>query len=74
MDKLDIIIENICNNYCKYPLIWNEVAGVQLAESEICANCPLNELAQDTWHIRLKMKRGPKKLVKITEIDKKNNT
>lgn len=49
MDKLEIIIENICNNYCKYPLIWDEeVADVPLAESEICANCPLNELAQDT--------------------------
>ena len=74
MEKLEIIIENICNNYCKYPLIWDEEISGPLSNSEICANCPLNELAEDTWHIRLKMKRGPKKVIKITEIDKNNNT
>lgn len=39
------IANDICNNYCKYPGIYDEQKeGVELCESEICANCPLNRL------------------------------
>ncbi len=39
------VIEDICSNYCKYPDTWDEEAeGVQLTESDICRNCPLNKL------------------------------
>lgn len=35
-------LETMCDNYCKYPAIYNEEAeGVQLTESEYCKNCPL---------------------------------
>ena len=37
--------ENMCNSYCKYPVTWDEEAeGCELSESEICDNCPLNQL------------------------------
>ena len=36
---------DICDNYCKYPNIWDEeVMGMELCSSEICARCPLNRL------------------------------
>ena len=36
---------DICNNYCKYPLIYDEEAeGCELSESDHCRNCPLNRL------------------------------
>ena len=39
------IANDICNNYCKFPDIYDEQKeGVELCESEICANCPLNRL------------------------------
>ena len=39
------VTEEICQNYCKYPGTWDEEAeGIELAESEICENCPLNRL------------------------------
>ena len=39
------IKEDFCDNYCKYPDTWNErKKGVELCESEICRNCPLNRL------------------------------
>lgn len=39
------VVEDICNNYCKYPNQWNEEKeGCELSESEVCANCPLNKL------------------------------
>ena len=42
---IEAIIENICMNYCKYPDNWDEEKeGVELSESDICRNCPLNEL------------------------------
>lgn len=44
-DKIGAVIENICMNYCKYPVIWDEEKeGVELSESDICRNCPLDEL------------------------------
>lgn len=42
--QLEAIAEAICNNYCRYPLTWNEEVDGELADSEICANCPLNKL------------------------------
>lgn len=38
-------LEDICNNYCKYPDIWDsEKEGCELWESETCAHCPLNDI------------------------------
>ena len=63
MDKLEIVINNMCDNYCKYPYIWDEEAeGVSLAESGICDRCPLNELEKiknDTYQINVKLKHEP---------------
>ena len=49
MDTISGIIEEvkeaICNDYCKYPDIWDEeVEGVELCESDKCRECPLNRL------------------------------
>jgi len=45
VDILNETTEDICNNYCKYPSIWDEEKeGVELCESKICLNCPLNRL------------------------------
>lgn len=39
------IAEQICSKYCKYPDIYDEEKeGIPLAESDICRNCPLNDL------------------------------
>lgn len=44
-DKVGQIIAKMCENYCKYPLIWDEEKeGVELSESDICFNCSLNDL------------------------------
>ena len=52
-DCLEIIISRtfeevkneICENYCRYPREWNEEEqGMDLIDSDICANCPLNRL------------------------------
>ena len=42
--QLEAIAEAMCNDYCRYPLTWNEEVDGELADSEICANCPLNKL------------------------------
>lgn len=49
MDKKTItqqiqeIAEEVCNHYCKYPDLWDEEKeGIELSESDICANCPLS--------------------------------
>lgn len=43
--QMEEIAEAICNNYCKYPDLWDEEAeGCELSESEHCENCPLNRL------------------------------
>ena len=42
--QLEAIAEAICNDYCRYPLTWNEEVDGELADSEVCANCPLNRL------------------------------
>ena len=43
---LESVANDICDNYCKYPDIYKpeENDGVELCESEICQNCPLNRL------------------------------
>lgn len=42
---LEEVRESMCNDYCRYPREWDEEAeGVELCESDICANCPLNRL------------------------------
>lgn len=42
---LEEVVEEMCNKYCKYPQEWDEEAeGIELSDSDICANCPLNRL------------------------------
>lgn len=42
---IEEVKEQICNDYCRYPRDWNEEErGIELCESEICQNCPLNRL------------------------------
>lgn len=43
--QLEDITADICRNYCKYPELWDDkLMGCELAESEICKQCPLNRL------------------------------
>ena len=43
--QLQDIVDEMCDKYCKWPSIWNEeTEGIELTESDICANCPLNRL------------------------------
>ena len=42
---LEEIVQTMCSKYCKYPILWDvEMAGMELADSDICTNCPLNRL------------------------------
>jgi hypothetical protein len=43
---MDDVAQEICDEYCKYPAEWDpdEHDGMELFESEICANCPLMRL------------------------------
>ena len=44
-EQIEEIKVDICDHYCKHPLIWDEEAeGKPLWESEICENCPLTRL------------------------------
>lgn len=48
-NTISLLFEHIkykmCDKYCKYPYEWDaEKEGMELCESEICANCPLNIL------------------------------
>lgn len=44
-DTLEEVKKKICDNYCKYPAIWDaEKEGCELWESRICGECPLNNL------------------------------
>lgn len=40
------VVEEVCDKYCKYPEKWDpeEHDGVELFDSDICANCPLMRL------------------------------
>lgn len=43
--QLQDIVDDVCQNYCKWPDIYDEEAeGVELCESSICQSCPLNRL------------------------------
>ena len=43
--QLEQIAEEFCNNDCKYPYIWDaENEGIELSESDICANCPMSRI------------------------------
>lgn len=45
VQQVQEVVDEMCNNYCKYPETWNEEAeGCELSESEVCANCPLSRL------------------------------
>lgn len=48
VDVLECIGEAMCNDYCKYPGTYNaeEHDGVELWDSDICRNCPINILAR----------------------------
>lgn len=43
---IDEVTEEMCDKYCKYPGEWDpdEHDGMELFESEICANCPMMRL------------------------------
>ena len=43
---IEEVCAEICDKYCKYPAEWDpeEHEGMELFESEICANCPLMRL------------------------------
>lgn len=42
---LEEVANKFCDGYCKYPDMWDEeVEGYELCLSEICANCPINQL------------------------------
>jgi len=44
-NQIQEIAEDICNNYCKWPDLWDEEKeGMELMDSEHCQNCPLNRL------------------------------
>ena len=45
--KLEYVSSAICDNFCKYPLIWDERRFGPLAESEVCEDCPLNRFDED---------------------------
>ena len=42
---LEEVTEEMCSKYCKWPEQWDEeLWGMELSESAICANCTLNRL------------------------------
>ena len=44
-DINDLVKDEICEHYCKYPHIWDEEKeGEELECSEVCSNCPLGLL------------------------------
>ncbi len=44
-DMLEEIANSFCDNYCKWPDLWDEeIEGCELCESGICAECPVNRL------------------------------
>ena len=43
--RTEKIVERMCQHYCKWPVIWDEKReGCELQNSNVCANCPMNEL------------------------------
>lgn len=44
-EKLEEVKQMMCDNYCKYPNIWDvKKEGCELWDSRICAECPLMKL------------------------------
>ena len=44
-EPIEEIKNDICNNYCKWPDVWDEEAeGCDLSESDHCRECPFNRL------------------------------
>ena len=44
-DYIEDVAQEICDSYCKYPEQWDaEKEGMELIDSDICMNCPLNRL------------------------------
>lgn len=45
IETIEDVKERICSKYCKYPDIWDEEKeGCEFADSEVCRDCPLNDL------------------------------
>ena len=43
--QLEQIAEDFCNNYCKWPTIWDaEKEGMELMDIDICANCLMSRI------------------------------
>jgi hypothetical protein len=45
-ETIEEVKDQICEDYCRYPREWDEEEhdGLELYDSDICANCPLNRL------------------------------
>lgn len=44
-EELEEIAEKMCDTYCKYPEKWDpETEGMELYESKICEECPMQRL------------------------------
>lgn len=45
VQQMQDIVDEMCDKFCKWPDLWDEEAeGIELCESDICKNCPLNKL------------------------------
>ena len=45
LEELEQAAADMCQHYCRYPLIWDEqVMNQELSESELCRNCPMSVL------------------------------
>lgn len=45
--KLFEIASEICDHYCKYPLIYDEDKEGEPLSTAFCEKCPLNELLEE---------------------------
>ena len=44
-NEIESVAKEICDEYCKWPLLWDEEAeGEPLEESHVCKNCPFERL------------------------------
>lgn len=44
-NEIESVAKEICDEYCKWPLLWDEEAeGEPLESSRICKNCPFTRL------------------------------
>ena len=44
-NEIESVEKEICDEYCKWPLLWDEEAeGETLETSHICQNCPFERL------------------------------